>query len=241
MQLGALGGPVDQATDMNPRISAAAKAHIRAELGLDRPILVQYGGLGEADRPLEFRHLVSRSSASVIDKILERLPATLLLNSLSLGLTLLFALPLGFYSAVRAGSWFDKSLTVFVFIGFSLPSYALALMLIADLRPAPRLAQATCRGFRSLGWEHLPLWQRATDMARHLILPVFVLSIASLAGLSRYARNAEAQWLEVIHQDYIRTAVAKGADALAPCVRCACRAQRAPADRDAARTDAGLI
>jgi peptide/nickel transport system permease protein len=204
MQL-APGGPVDLMTDMNPHITPAAKEHIRQELGLNRPIPIQYAHWLKRIVTLDFG-LSFKDHRPVTEKILERLPATLLLNVLSILFTLMIALPLGFYSAVRAGSWFDKSLTVFVFLGFSLPTYALALvlMLIFGLN----LGWLPVSGLTSLGWGgQFSLMERVLDAARHLILPVFVLSITSLAGLSRYARSS---MLEVIHQDYIRTAVAKG-------------------------------
>jgi len=204
MQL-APGGPVDQMADMNPHITAAAKDHIREELGLNRPIAVQYGLWVKRMVTFDFGRSF-RDQRPVTEKILERLPATLLLNFLSLGFTLLLALPLGFYSAVRAGSRFDKALTVFVFLGFSIPTYvlALALMLVFGLK----LGWLPVSGLSSLNWGgSFSYWQRGIDMARHLMLPVFVLSLTSLAALSRYARSS---MLEVIHQDYIRTAVAKG-------------------------------
>jgi peptide/nickel transport system permease protein len=203
MQL-APGGPVDQMTDMNPRITAAVKEHIRRELGLDQPLPVQYEHWVKRLARLDFG-LSFRDHRPVLDKILERLPATLLLNSLSILLTLFLALPLGFYSALRAGSWLDKGLTIFVFIGFSMPTYALALLLILIF--GLHLGWLPVSGLSSLGWEHLSFGWRALDMARHLLLPVFVLSLTSLAGLSRYARSS---MLEVIHQDYVRTAIAKG-------------------------------
>lgn len=203
MQL-APGGPVDQAVDMNPRVSAETKAQIRAELGLDRPILVQYVHWVKRMAHLDFG-VSFRDHRPAVTIIAERLPATLLLNVLSIGLTLLIALPLGFYSALRAGSWLDKALTAFVFLGFSVPTYALALMLMLIF--GLHLGWLPVSGLSSLGWEHVSVWRHALDMARHLILPVFVLSITSLASLSRYARSS---MLEVIHQDYVRTAIAKG-------------------------------
>lgn len=204
MQL-APGGPVDQMTDLNPQITPAAKEHIREEMGLNRPLVVQYG--------VWLKHLATfdfgrsfKDRRPVTEKILERLPATLLLNGLSMALTLLLALPLGFYSGLRAGSFFDKSLTAFVFLGFSMPTYVLALafMLVFGLH----LGWLPMSGLTTLDWnDHFPLWQRGLDMARHLVLPVAVLSLTSLAALSRYARSS---MLEVIHQDYMRTAIAKG-------------------------------
>jgi peptide/nickel transport system permease protein len=204
MQL-APGGPVDQLTDMNPQITREAKEKIRKDLGLDRPILVQYGLWVKRIATLNFG-VSFKDKRPVLDKILERLPATLLLNILSIGLTLLLAIPLGFYTAVRAGSRFDKAMTFLVFIGFSVPTYALALALM--LLFGLKLGWLPVSGLTSLGWGgEFSWWTLFWDRVRHLILPVLVLSVTSLAGLSRYARSS---MLEVIHQDYIRAAVAKG-------------------------------
>jgi len=110
MQL-APGGPVDQMTDLNPNITAEAKARIRHEMGLDKPITTQFliwmGKMATFDFGISFT-----DKRPVIGKISERLPATLLLNITSLALIFLLAIPIGFWSAVRWNSWFDKAMTV---------------------------------------------------------------------------------------------------------------------------------
>jgi peptide/nickel transport system permease protein len=173
-------------------------------MGLDQPIGVQY--VSWVKRMLSFDFGVSfGDNRPVIRKIAERLPATLLLNILSLGLMFVLALPIGWLSAIRANSSFDKVMTVFVFVGFSMPTYALALWLMILF--GLKLGWLPISGLSSLNFIHVSIWARTWDVARHLILPTLVLGLTSLAGLSRYTRNS---LLEVIHQDYIRAARAKG-------------------------------
>jgi len=203
MQL-APGGPIDQMADLNPHVTPEVKARIRHDLGLDKPIGVQYvHWLGQLIR-LDFGESFS-DHRPVIKKILERLPATLLLNILAIGVMILFAIPIGFFSSIHAGSLFDKAMSVFVFIGFSMPGYALALglMILFGLR----LGWLPVSGLSTIYFVPVPWYVHVADMARHLILPTLVLGLTDLAGLSRYMRNS---MLEVIHQDYIRAAEAKG-------------------------------
>ncbi len=141
----------------------------------------------------------------VKDKILERLPITLTINLLSLGLVLLIAIPIGIMSATRQYSLLDRFTTIFVFIGFSTPSFWLALLLIYLF--GVQWGVLPISGIQSLDVTGLSGWDRLMDRSQHLILPVFVLSFGGLAGFSRYVRN---NMLEVMRQDYIRTARAKG-------------------------------
>jgi peptide/nickel transport system permease protein len=203
MQL-APGGPIDQMADLNPRVTPEMKARIRHDMGLDRPIGVQYFSwlkhIGKLDFGISFN-----DHRSVTKKILERLPATLLLNFLAIGVMILLAIPIGFFSALRAHSFFDKAMTVFVFIGFSLPTYALALGLMVLF--GLKLGWLPVSGLSQIHFVPVPFYVRIWDVAKHLILPTIVLGLTDLAGLSRYMRNS---MLEVIHQDYIRAARAKG-------------------------------
>jgi peptide/nickel transport system permease protein len=203
MQL-APGGPIDQMADLNPKMTPEAKARIRHDMGLDRPIAVQYAGWVKRLATLDFG-VSFTDNRPVLKKISERLPATLLLNFLALGLMFLLAFPIGWLSAIKANSFFDKAMTVFVFVGFSMPTYALALWLMILF--GLKLGWLPISGLSSLNFVDVSLGQRVLDVARHLILPTLVLGLTDLAGLSRYTRNC---MLEVIHQDYIRAARAKG-------------------------------
>jgi peptide/nickel transport system permease protein len=203
MQL-APGGPIDQMADLNPHVTPEVKARIRKDMGLDRPIGVQYASwLGRIAR-LDFGNSFT-DKRPVIRKIAERLPATLLLNFLAIALMLLLAIPIGFLSAIKANSLFDKAMTVFVFIGFSLPTYALALVLMIVF--GLRLGWLPVSGLSTIHFVPTTWFSQAIDVARHLVLPVVVLGLTDLAGLSRYMRSS---MLEVIHQDYVRAAEAKG-------------------------------
>jgi peptide/nickel transport system permease protein len=203
MQL-APGGPIDLMADLNPRVTPEVKERIRKDLGLDQPIVAQYGRWLKRMAVLDFGTSL-KDNRPVSRKIAERLPATLLLNILSIGLMFLLAIPIGFFAAVKSNSFFDRLTTVFVFVGFSVPTYAVALlaMIVFGLK----LGWLPISGLSSLSWVPVPWWQKVWDIARHLLLPTLVLGLTSLAGLSRYLRSS---MLEVIHQDFIRAAQAKG-------------------------------
>ncbi|MGQ0643897.1 MAG: ABC transporter permease [Elusimicrobiota bacterium] len=198
------GKPTDALTDLNLKASAESRERLEKLYGLDKPWHVQYGLWLKRMAVLDFGRSF-KDDRPVLDKILERLPATLLLNVLSLGLIFAAALPIGILSAVRQNSLFDKAATVFVFVGFSTPAFWLALLLMILF--GLQLGWLPISGLRSLHYEELGALGKAADLARHLVLPVLVSAFGGLAGLSRYMRNG---MLDVIRQDYIRTARAKG-------------------------------
>jgi peptide/nickel transport system permease protein len=203
MQL-APGGPIDQMADLNPHVTPEVKARIKKDLGLDQPILVQYARWLKHIAILDFG-ISLKDNRPVTKKIAERLPATLLLNLLSMGVMLLLAIPIGFFAALKQHSLFDRVTTVFVFLGFSVPTYAVALlaMIVFGLK----LGWLPISGLSSMSWAPQSGWLKAWDVAQHLLLPTLVLGLTSLAGLSRYMRSS---MLEIIHQDFIRAAEAKG-------------------------------
>jgi len=199
------GEPTDLQTDLNPQASVEAKERLRAQYDLDKPLHVQYGKwLGRLAR-LDFGDSFSQDHRPVLDKIVERMPVTILINVLSISLILAVAVPIGILSAVRRNSLFDQATTVFVFLGFATPSFWLALLLMDFL--GVRLGLFPIAGLKSLGYEYLSFGGRLWDMIHHLILPVFVSAFGGLAGFSRYMRST---MLDVIRQDYILTARAKG-------------------------------
>ena len=199
------GSPTDLQTQMNPRASVEMKERLRAMYDLDKPLPEQYirwvGKLAVLDLGVSF----STDRRPVADKILERLPITILLNVLSLLLILVVAIPLGVLSAVRQDSLFDRVAGVVVFIGFAVPTFWLALLLMILF--GVHLGWLPISGIRSLNSEYLPPGMALWDLIRHLILPVLLAAFGGLAGLSRYMR---ANMLGVIRQDYILTARAKG-------------------------------
>jgi len=201
------GDPVSLVTDLNPNMNEEAIKRIRAHYGLDQPIYVQYLKWLRNMLMLDFGTSFASDNRPVIDKILERIPITLLINLLSMGLILSVAIPIGVMSAVKQDSLFDKGTTVFVFLGFAIPTFWLALLLMILF--GVELNWLPISGFRSLNYSDLSFAGRILDVAKHLILPVFVSAFGGLAGMSRYMRS---NMLEVIRQDYITTARAKGLD-----------------------------
>jgi peptide/nickel transport system permease protein len=199
------GSPTDLQTQMNPRASVEMKERLRAMYDLDKPLHEQYirwvAKLAVLDLGISF----SADRRPVADKILERLPITILLNVLSMILILVVAIPLGVLSAVRQDSLFDRVAGVFVFVGFAVPTFWLALLLMIFF--GIHLGWLPISGIRSLNYEYLPPGMAFWDVIRHLILPVTLAAFGGLAGLSRYMR---ANMLEVIRQDYILTARSKG-------------------------------
>ncbi|HLE17017.1 MAG TPA: ABC transporter permease, partial [Syntrophales bacterium] len=199
------GAPTDLETQMNPRVSAEMKERLRAMYDLDKPLPEQYliwlNKLVRLDLGVSF----SSDRRPVADKILERLPITIALNILSMILILMVAIPLGVLSAVHQNSFFDKITGVFVFIGFAVPTFWLALLLMILF--GVQLGWLPISGIRSLNYEYLPPGMAFIDLIKHLIMPVLLSAFGGLAGFSRYMR---ANMLEVIRQDYITTARAKG-------------------------------
>ncbi len=199
------GRPTDLMTDLNPEISAESRQRLVELYGLDRPIHEQYvDWLGRLVK-LDFGRSFATDRRPVFDKIAERLPVTLALNVASLGIILFLAIPLGIFSAVRAGTFFDKSVTIFVFIGFAAPVFWVALLAMRYF--GAELGWLPISGLTSLDYQSFTWWGKVTDVASHLLMPVLISSIGGLAGLSRYMRS---NMLEVIHQDYLTTARAKG-------------------------------
>ncbi len=198
------GDPVLLLTDRNATQEEVAR--IRALYGLDEPLHVQYvkwltrvlkGDFGRSfidGRP-------------VLDHIMDRLPYTLYLNFLVMILIYLFSIPIGITSALKQYSRFDHIVTFFAFLGQALPSFWFALLLIYAV--GIKSSWLPISGVATIGvsLKRYGLWAVIADRAKYLILPVTVISLGSMAGITRYMRSS---MLEVIRQDYIRTARAKG-------------------------------
>ena len=199
------GSPTDLQTQMNPRASVEMKERLRAMYDLDKPLYEQYlrwvGKLAVLDLGISF----STDRRPVADKILERLPITILLNVLSMILIFLIAIPLGVISAVRQDSLFDRITGVFVFVGFAVPTFWLALLLMILF--GVQLGWLPISGIRSLNYEYLPPGMAFWDLLRHLVLPVLLSAFGGLAGVSRYMRG---NMLEVGRQEFIMPAAAQG-------------------------------
>jgi peptide/nickel transport system permease protein len=172
---------------------------LNRSLGLDRSLPEQYfiwlGNLLQGD--LGRSYALNRP---VLDEVLERFSATLILASTALALCTVFGLLAGIVSAVRQFGWADRIVTLFVLVGISIPSFFLALLLILFF--AVRLQVLPASGMYAIyGGGDLP------DLLHHLILPAVTLAVVATGVVARLTRTA---MLEVLRQDYIRTARAKG-------------------------------
>ena len=199
------GKPTDLQTTLNPGASAVARERLEKLYGLDQPIHVQYGQWLSRMGRLDFGRSMSGDSRPVWDKIEERLPLTFGMNIVSLFLTLAVAIPIGVAAAWRQGGVFDRVSTVIVFAGFAMPGFWLALLLMLLFGIVWPILPIS--GLTSLGFAKLSFWGKTWDLCRHLILPVFLYTFGSLAGMSRFMRTS---MLEVLRQDYILSARAKG-------------------------------
>lgn len=198
------GGPLAVYT-LNPTITSQDIERIRIVLGLDQPVWVQYWKWASsmATGHWGFTFFGGRP---VLDVILERMPATFLLMGSALSVAILIGATIGVLGAVRRYSVFDMLATSGAMVALSFPTFWFGLMAIYLF--AVKLGLLPSGGMNELGEEG-----NAMDTLRHLVLPVMVLALVITAIWSRYTRSA---FLEVMHQDYMRTAKAKG---LTPRVR----------------------
>lgn len=199
------GEPVEMQLAMNPKVSKESRQRMREFYGLDKPLHVQYVSWLNRLAHLDFGRSFAPDNRPVLDKIKERLPVTVSLNIIALVLEFGLAIPIGILAAIHRNSLLDKGITIFVFLGFAVPTFWLALLLMYLF--GVKLGWLPISGLHSIGSQHWGFLQRTWDLAKHLVLPVSVASFGSLAGLSRFMRST---MLEVIGQDYITTARAKG-------------------------------
>jgi peptide/nickel transport system permease protein len=207
------GKPTDIFTELNPKITPEARERLEKLYNLDKPIIVQYGLWLKRIVKLDFGESFSTDRRPVIQKIWDkkqplldrRLFITLMLNLITIVIILVIAIPIGVSSAVRQNSLYDKVMTTTVFVGFAMPSFwfALLLMMLFGIY----LDWLPISGLKSLNYDSFSLLGKIWDRASHLILPVFISAITGLAGDSRFMRSS---MLEVIRQDYVRVAMAKG-------------------------------
>ncbi|THF84563.1 ABC transporter permease [Cohnella fermenti] len=195
------GNPMQ--TMIDPRISTADLARAQENMGLNDPMIVQYfRWLGEiVSGNLGY---TIKTGQSVAQMILDRLPATLLLTVTAFVFSFVVGVPLGVYSATRKYTKRDYGLTVFSFIGISVPSFffgvALIYLFAVKLNWFPTSGLATIN-LQGSGWDIL------VDKAKHLVLPALVMALPNLAVIMRFTRSS---MIEVLTNDYIRTAKAKG-------------------------------
>ena len=191
------GGP--EALYAGENLDPATIAYVRRNLGLDEPLPIRYGrwvaAVARGDLGRSFR-----DGQPVLDHIAARLPATLQLSVLALTLALAVALPAGVIAASRPHSWLDRLLTPASILGLSFPSFWLGIMLI--LLFSGVLGWLPGSGMVSYGRERDVL-----SRLQHAVLPTVTLAAVQVAAFMRYTR---ASMLEVLTEDYVRTAHAKG-------------------------------
>lgn len=191
------GSPVSD-LEFNPDIRPADKQRIIHNLGLDQPVYVRY---------IQWISHVARGDLGislttyrpVTQSIMQKLPNTLLLTVSALLFALIVSIPVGVYAAVKRNSWFDQITTIGAVAGFAMPTFWLGLMMILIFSVKFHIFPSG--GVYTLG--------HATflDRVKHLIMPAFVLGFVQMAAWTRYIRS---QMIEVLRQDYMRTAEAKG-------------------------------
>ncbi|HEV8344642.1 MAG TPA: ABC transporter permease [Candidatus Binatia bacterium] len=184
-----------------------ALAQWRAQYGLDRPLHVQYAIWVRNFFTLNFGESF-KDNQPVWNKILERLPVTIKLNLWSILLVYFVAIPLGIYSATHPNSLSDRATTLAAFVLFAVPLVWAATMAIVFICGGDFYYLFPPGGLESLDYsENWSVWKKMKDHAWHFFLPVVLLSYDGFAGLSRYMR---ASMLEVLGQDYVMVARAKG-------------------------------
>ena len=194
------GTPLDVYAD-NPSVSQTALDEMKVALGLDQPLPIQYVKWFTAFFQGEWGYSI-RTARPVTVEVAERLGPTLLLGGSAFVLALLLAVPLGILSALRRYTAVDYTITLASFLGISMPVFWLALMLQLLFSVQWRVLPSA--GMMTIGGGGL------LDVLRHLLLPAVILAFASVAGWSRYMRSS---MVEVLSQDYVRTAKAKGLEA----------------------------
>ncbi len=184
---------------MNPRVTPADIARLERMWGLDQPIYIQYfkwfTSMLQGDWGWSYR-----SGLPVFEMIMGRVPNTLVLMGSSFVMSIVVAIPIGIYSAVRRYSVMDYFVTVFAFMGVAVPAFWFGIMM--QLVFAVELGWLPSAGMGPIGVD-VTLW----DRIRYLVMPATVLGLVNMAAWSRYMRSS---MLEVVNQDYIRTARAKG-------------------------------
>ena len=222
-----LGDPLAAFGGVRRRLPPQDRARLTRQLGLDQPMPVQYMiwlvgndwmmvdtvGDGVPNAPGTRRGVLrgdfgmsfSQPGRPAIEIIARRIPNTLLLMGASEVVVVVFSLLIGIYSAIRQYSVVDNIVTTVSFIGYSMPIFWLALMLIYIF--SVNFRRWGLPYFPVVGMYDLRVGRTFGQVLWHMVLPVASMSIVSLAGYSRYVRS---QMLEVINQDYIRTARAKG-------------------------------
>lgn len=203
-----------QRKSLKPEEYTTLYNNLRESMGLNAPLIVRYArwmGLcpnvnGEWSGLLQGNFGYSQFfSQNVIDVIGAPMQNTIFINIFSTIAALGITIPLGIYCAVHKGKKFDSTVGVITILGYSIPIYIIALVLIYLFCVVFRIFPIM--GTKTPGMEYANSWQEFVDMLYHIALPVIVMTFASLGGMTRYVRSA---MIDALSMDYIRTARAKG-------------------------------
>lgn len=195
-------GEPSQIDPLNPKFTPEDLVRFRQEFNLDKPLHIQYY--------LFYKNLFSgqlkswKDNQPVLDKIMERFKNSLWLFVIGTLITWCLSFPVGIGAAINRGSLFDRSTTFFAYVLISIPSFFFAYILIIFV---VKTFNISVIGMSTFGMTKASYIYQIMDRIWHLVLPSILGALGGIALLSRYVR---AQMLEVIHQDYIRTARAKG-------------------------------
>ena len=211
------GDITNNEASFNPKASEESRQKLRELYNLDKPVIVQYGLWLKRMATLDFGTSFATHQKPVFwqktDKdgnvtkglIQEALPITLMINILGLFLTLVLAIPLGIIAARKYGGWQDKTITLFNFVGFSIPGFWLSLLLMYWLGVVNNWFPIS--GLHSINYDNLDTLGKLKDSISHLFMPVIIPSVTGLAGITLFVKNG---MLDVLFQDYITTARSKG-------------------------------
>ena len=203
-----------QKTTLKPAEYEAMYQKLRAEMGLDAPLLVRYArwmGLvpdvkGEFNGLLEGNFGFSQFYKQDVVKVVGApMKNTIFINIFSTIAALGITIPLGIYCAVHKGKKFDNTVQVVTMLGYSIPIYIIALIFMFLFCGFWRIFPIS--GTKTAGMTYANGWQEFVDMLYHITLPVIVMTFGSLGGMTRYVRSA---MIDALSMDYIRTARAKG-------------------------------
>jgi peptide/nickel transport system permease protein len=215
--LGSMGNPIDMLKSMNPNVTQVQIDAYKRQQGLDKHVTLRYftwlGNAvfrGDLGLSIQYRRPVG-------ELLFGRIPNTMYMQAIILIFIFSVAIPLGIFSAIHQYSKMDYLLTFMAFTGSAMPTFWFALLMILAFgvlpKPGYRLpftgmySDTLVVGGQNVPYDQAPLFDKFLNRLKHLILPVFSVSLISLTGLLRYTRSA---MLEVIRQDYVRTARAKG-------------------------------
>lgn len=200
------GDAAEIRASMGDKYSETARGKFEELYGLDKPLVEQYILWLKNVLVLDFGESFAIDGRSVTEKIGERIHITVGLNLLSMFFIFLIGLPLGVISAYYQNSILDKAVTVIVFIGFAVPTFWLAVVCMYFF--SIHLGWLPTSGLYSdYAFEYMTFYEKVKDIAAHLVLPVSISVFGSLAGISRFARTST---LDVLHEDYIQSARARG-------------------------------